>query len=60
MFAIIQSGGRQVKVAPGDVITVEAVQVENIDSTLQITVQYVTKRSQQRQAARSSRSARRN
>ena len=28
MFAIIQSGGRQVKVAPGDVITVDRVQAD--------------------------------
>jgi large subunit ribosomal protein L21 len=28
VFAIIQSGGRQVKVAPGDVITVDRIDVE--------------------------------
>ena len=28
MFAIIESGGRQVKVAPGTVITVDRVQIE--------------------------------
>ncbi len=28
MFAIIQSGGRQVKVAPGEVVTVDRVDVE--------------------------------
>jgi phage baseplate assembly protein W len=35
----------------GDVIQVEGVQVENIDSTLQITVQYIVRRTQQRQVA---------
>ncbi len=28
MYAIIQSGGRQVKVSPGDVVTVDHVEVE--------------------------------
>lgn len=34
-----------------DLILVEAVQVESIDSTLRITIQYVVRRTQQRQAA---------
>lgn len=35
----------------GDVIQVEAVQVESEDSTLEVTVQYVVRRTQQRQVA---------
>jgi len=35
----------------GDLIQVEAVQVESEESTLQITVQYVIRRNQQRQVA---------
>jgi phage baseplate assembly protein W len=35
----------------GDLIQVEAVRVENIDSTLQITIQYIDRRKQQRQTA---------
>lgn len=35
----------------GDLILVEAVDVQNEDSTLQVTVQYVVRRSQQRQTA---------
>jgi phage baseplate assembly protein W len=39
----------------GELILVEAVQVENRDSLLQVTVQYVDRRSQQRQLASFSR-----
>lgn len=39
----------------GDLIRVEAVQVESEESTLQITVQYVVLRNQQRQTAQFSR-----
>lgn len=39
----------------GDLIQVEAVQVENRDSLLQVTVQYVDRRNQQRQVASFSR-----
>jgi hypothetical protein len=39
----------------GDVIMVEAVQVENVDSTLNITIQYIVRRSQRRQVAEFSR-----
>jgi phage baseplate assembly protein W len=35
----------------GDVIQVEAVEVENEDSTLEVRVQYVVRRTQQRQVA---------
>jgi hypothetical protein len=35
----------------GDLIQVEAVQVTNVDSTLMVQVQYVVRRSQQRQIA---------
>ena len=35
----------------GDLIQVQAVDVQNIDSTLQVTVQYVVRRSQQSQIA---------
>jgi uncharacterized protein len=35
----------------GDLILVEAVSVENIDASLTVTVQYVVRRSQQRQVA---------
>lgn len=35
----------------GDVIQVEAVQVESEDSTLRVTVQYMVRRTQQRQVA---------
>jgi phage baseplate assembly protein W len=35
----------------GDLILVEAVVVENVDATLKITIQYVVRRSQQRQVA---------
>ncbi len=35
-----------------DAIQVEAVEVENVDATLQVTVQYVLRRSQQRRVAR--------
>jgi Bacteriophage baseplate protein W len=35
----------------GDLIQVEAVQVENEDATLQVTVQYLVRRTQQRQVA---------
>jgi phage baseplate assembly protein W len=35
----------------GDLIQVEAVQVESQDSTLKVTVQYVVRRNQQRQVA---------
>ena len=35
----------------GDLILVEAVSVENVDSRLTVTVQYVVRRSQQRQVA---------
>lgn len=38
-----------------DIIQVEAVEVENIDSTLQVTVQYQVLRSQERQVAQFSR-----
>jgi phage baseplate assembly protein W len=41
----------------GDLIQVESVQVDTIDSTLQITVQYIVRRSQQRQVAQFQRSA---
>ena len=39
----------------GDVITVEAVQVESEDSTLKVSVQYTARRSRQRQIAQFSR-----
>lgn len=39
----------------GDLIQVEAVQVESEESTLRVTVQYVVRRNQQRQVARFSR-----
>ncbi len=39
----------------GDLIQVEAVQVESTEGTLQVTVQYVVRRSQQRQVAQFSR-----
>lgn len=39
----------------GDLIQVEAVQVESHDSTLTVTVQYMTRRNQQRQEAQFSR-----
>jgi phage baseplate assembly protein W len=39
----------------GDLIQVEAVAVENIDSTLRLTVQYTVRRTQQRQVAQFSR-----
>lgn len=35
----------------GDLILVEAVTVDNVDSTLTVTVQYIVRRSQQRQVA---------
>ncbi len=35
----------------GDLIQLEGVQVENIDATLRVTVQYVVRRTQQRQVA---------
>lgn len=35
----------------GDVIQVEAIEIENDDSTLQVKVQYVVRRTQQRQVA---------
>jgi len=35
----------------GDLIHVEAVQVDSVDSTLNVTVQYVVRRTQQRQVA---------
>jgi phage baseplate assembly protein W len=35
----------------GDLIQVEAVQVENTESTLEVTVQYLVRRNQQRQVA---------
>ena len=38
MFAIIQSGGRQVKVAPGDVITVDRV---NLNAGDEVTIDQV-------------------
>lgn len=39
----------------GDLILLEAVQVENQDSTLEVTVQYVIQRTQQRQVEKFSR-----
>jgi phage baseplate assembly protein W len=39
----------------GDLIQVEAVAVENVDSTLRLTVQYTVRRTQQRQVAQFSR-----
>jgi uncharacterized protein len=39
----------------GEVIEVEAVEVEAIDSTLQITIQYIDRQAQQRQIAQFSR-----
>lgn len=39
----------------GDLIQVETVQVESIDATLQVTVRYIIRRSQQRQVAQFSR-----
>lgn len=39
----------------GELITVESVQVENRDSTLEVTVQYVIQRTQQRQVEQFSR-----
>jgi hypothetical protein len=39
----------------GDLIQVEAVQVESIESTLRVTVQYIIRRNQQRQVAQFSR-----
>jgi phage baseplate assembly protein W len=39
----------------GDVIQVEGVDVVSVDSTLQVTVQYVVRRTQQRQVAQLSR-----
>lgn len=39
----------------GDLIQVEAVQVESEESTLQVTVQYIIRRNQQRQVAEFSR-----
>jgi phage baseplate assembly protein W len=41
----------------GDLIQVEAVEVESEDATLQVTVQYVVRRNQQRQTAQFSREA---
>jgi phage baseplate assembly protein W len=35
----------------GDLIQVEAVEVESVDSTLRVTVQYLVRRNQQRQVA---------
>ena len=35
----------------GDLIQIEAVQVDSVDSTLSVTVQYVVRRSQQQQVA---------
>jgi phage baseplate assembly protein W len=35
----------------GDLIVVESVQVENVDSTLKVQVQYIVRRTQERQAA---------
>jgi phage baseplate assembly protein W len=35
----------------GDLIVVESVQVENVDSTLKVQVQYFIRRTQERQAA---------
>jgi uncharacterized protein len=49
---LVQSGLQQWL---GDLIQVEAVAVENIDSTLQLTVQYTVRRTQQRQVAQFSR-----
>lgn len=39
----------------GDLIQVEAVMVENVESALNVTVQYVVRRTQERQAAQFSR-----
>lgn len=39
----------------GDLVQVEAVAVENVDSTLRLTVQYTVRRTQQRQVAQFSR-----
>ncbi len=39
----------------GDLIQVQAVQVESVDSTLRVTVQYVVRRNQQAQVAQFSR-----
>lgn len=39
----------------GDLIKVEAVEVESADATLEVTVQYVVRRNQERQTARFSR-----
>jgi phage baseplate assembly protein W len=39
----------------GELIQVEAVQVENSESTLEVTVQYIVRRRQERQVARFSR-----
>lgn len=41
----------------GDLIQVESVDVVSVDSTLQVTVQYVVRRTQQRQVAQLSRGA---
>jgi phage baseplate assembly protein W len=49
---LVQSGLQQWL---GDLIQVEAVAVENIDSTLRLTVQYTVRRTQQRQVAQFSR-----
>lgn len=39
----------------GDLILLEAVEVENVDSRLEVTVQYIVRQSQQRQLAQFSR-----
>jgi hypothetical protein len=39
----------------GDLIQIEAVEVESDDATIQVTVQYVVRRNQQRQTAQFSR-----
>jgi len=49
---LVQSGLQQWL---GDLIQVEAVAVENVDSTLRLTVQYTVRRTQQRQVAQFSR-----